>query len=70
MSIAMSIETIIPPELLHELETALDRAAQGVRDPEEMGKALSEMNRMREELRLKIGTVDLAVDLIRDARNQ
>ena len=66
----MSIETAIPPELVQELQNALDRAAEGVRDSETMSKALAEMDRMREDLRLRIGTVDVAVDLIRDARNQ
>ena len=39
-------------------------------DPEKMEKAIEEMNRMREELRKRIGIVNVAVDLIRDARHQ
>ncbi|HVC92436.1 MAG TPA: hypothetical protein VND64_02040 [Pirellulales bacterium] len=57
-------------DLVHELQVTLARAAKGVRDSEEMRQARNEMNRMREELRQKIGTVEIAVDLVRDARNQ
>jgi DNA-directed RNA polymerase sigma subunit (sigma70/sigma32) len=64
------MSTEFETELVHELQESLERAAKGIRIPEEMRKARNEMNRMREELRQKIGTVDVAVDLIRDARNQ
>ncbi|HUY31185.1 MAG TPA: hypothetical protein VMV69_00285 [Pirellulales bacterium] len=66
----MSIETILPTELIQVLQERLNKAAKGIRDPEAMDRAFKEMNRMREELRQRIGTVDLAVDLVRDARNQ
>lgn len=52
-----------------ELQDAADRAAQGSRDPADMRRALDEANRAREELRKTLGTVDLAVELIREARN-
>lgn len=55
---------------IHELQQALERASLGVRDAVEMRQVREEMNRLREELRQKIGVVDVAVDLIRDARNQ
>jgi hypothetical protein len=67
-NICMSIESI-PAKLLLDLEQVLGRAVAGVRDPEEMRKAREEMNRMREETRQRIGTVDIAVDLVRDAPN-
>ncbi len=54
----------------HELEESLERAAAGKRDPEKMRKALDELSRSREDTRKKIGTVDIAVELIRDARDQ
>lgn len=57
-------------DLVFEIQQALERAAIGSRDPAEMHQARDEMNRMRDELRKKIGVVDVAVDLIRDARNQ
>jgi hypothetical protein len=52
------------------LARSLERVATKKRDPERMRKAIEEMDRSREETRKKIGTVDVAVDLIRDARNQ
>ena len=45
-------------DLVHEIQAALDRAQTGVRDPAEMRQAREEMNRLREELRQKIGTVN------------
>ncbi|HVX61232.1 MAG TPA: hypothetical protein VHC19_11535 [Pirellulales bacterium] len=66
----MSTEHVIPAELVHDLERTLAQAMTGARDPEEMRKARETMNRMREELRKRIGTVNIAVDLIRDARSQ
>lgn len=57
-------------DMVLEIQQALERAAAGSRDPAEMHRARDEMNRMRDELRKKIGVVDVAVDLIRDARNQ
>lgn len=67
-NIAMSIETAA--NSVHELQETLTRAASGVRDRVEMREAREEMNRLREELKRKIGVVDIAVELIRDARNQ
>jgi hypothetical protein len=64
----MSTDT--PTTGKHELEEALERTAAGKRDPEKMRKALGELARSREETRKKIGTVDIAVELIRDARDQ
>jgi hypothetical protein len=64
----MSIDTTT--DLVHELERTLERASSGVRDTAEMRQAREEMNRVRDELRQRIGVVDVAVDLIRDARNQ
>lgn len=52
-----------------ELQEIADRAAMGVRDPQDMRKAVNEMNLAREELRKKIGTVSVAVDLVREARD-
>ncbi|HZN36835.1 MAG TPA: hypothetical protein VFB80_23560 [Pirellulaceae bacterium] len=50
------------------LQETIDRLIRGERDPEAMRKACEEMDAAREELRRRIGTVDVAVDLIRDAR--
>ena len=66
----MSISNPISDQLAHGIDEALARVAKGERDPEKMEKAIEEMNRMREELRKRIGIVNVAVDLIRDARHQ
>jgi hypothetical protein len=64
----MSIDTATIA--LNELHDVIARVQAGVRDPDAAKKALERMDRMREELRQKIGTVDMAVELIRDARDQ
>ena len=66
----MSIDTVVSPELVQRLQDRLERVAKGIRDPEEMRQACENMDRMREELRRRIGIVNVAVDLIRDARDQ
>ena len=48
------------------MQEAADNAAKGIRDADAMRKAREEMDRMREE---RCGAVDVAVELIRDARN-
>jgi hypothetical protein len=57
-------------ELNKELQDAVVRAMSGVRDDGMGRRAREDMDRMREETRLRIGTVEVAVDLIRDARDQ
>jgi hypothetical protein len=66
----MSTETLTAAEALKELQDAVDRLVKGERDAEVMRQACERMDQMREELRKRIGTVEIAVDLIRDARNQ
>ncbi len=65
---SMSTEIITTPAGMGELQEAVDRLMSGVRDRAAMRKAREDMNRMREETRRRIGTVDLAVELVRDAR--
>jgi hypothetical protein len=52
-----------------EYEAALERAMRGVRDPVAMEQAAREMDEGREEIRSRLGEVEIAVDLIRDARD-
>lgn len=52
-----------------DLEVVIDHILNGTRDPELMRRACERMDRMREELRKRIGTVEIAVDLIREARD-
>jgi hypothetical protein len=62
----MSIDTSI----LIELQEAADKAAKGIRDHDAMRRACERMDAAREELRRRVGTLDVAVELIRDARDE
>jgi hypothetical protein len=59
-----------PPEISGDLEEAARYAASGVRDPEIMRQACESMDRMREELRRKYGDMNVAVDLVREIRDE
>lgn len=63
-------KTAIPAELLAKMQTAAERAAQGVRDPEEMRRAYERMDRTREEIRCAHGTLDIGVPAIRELRDR
>jgi len=60
----------IPPEVLADLEDAIRGALQGSPDPEVMLKAGEEQDCLREELRQRLGELNVAVDLIREARDE
>jgi hypothetical protein len=64
-----TIETI-PAKMMAELRAATDRAAKGVRDPESMRVACERMDRMREDLRQRSGVLDIAVELVREGRDE
>lgn len=66
----MSIDTSITAEAMAELQLAADRAATGIRDPEAMRRACEDMDRMREATFRRIGEVNVAVDLVRSARDE
>jgi hypothetical protein len=66
----MSPNDPIPADLMSELRAATDRAARGIRDPEIMRRAAERMDRMREDLRRRTGDLDVAVDLIREGRDE
>lgn len=65
----MSTDSPSIAELAQSIVMNLERASKGERDPDAMGQALKELDRGREELRQRIGTVNIAVDLIHHARN-
>ena len=65
----MDTDTINTAEAKRQLDDAIERLMKGVRDPEAASRACERMDHEREELRKKIGTIEVAVDLIRDARN-
>lgn len=56
----------IPADLLAEMQARAERAASGIRDPEDMRKAFERMNRMREAM----PETNIAVELVREARDQ
>jgi benzoyl-CoA reductase/2-hydroxyglutaryl-CoA dehydratase subunit BcrC/BadD/HgdB len=59
----------ITPEMMAELQEAIERAMKGIRDPEAMRKACDRMDRMREETYRKHGLLDIAVPSIRALRD-
>jgi hypothetical protein len=58
------------PEDLVELEATIDRAMRGIQDPEKIRQAAERMDRMREEMRQRVGVGEWAVQLIREARDE
>ena len=66
----MNKNPTISAEAMAELRAATDRAARGVRDPEIMRRACERMDRMREELRRRTGDLDVAVELVREGRDE
>jgi hypothetical protein len=67
-----SIETIsaIPEEIKAQLRQTLDDLVKGIRRPDKMKTACERMDRMREQNRRLFGDQNIAVDLIREARNR
>ena len=57
------------PELMFELQEAIERAMKGSRDAEAMRKACERMDRTRAEIDLRTGWLDLAVPTIRALRD-
>ena len=53
----------IPAEDLAELTKAIEDMMNGVRDPDAMDRAAREMDEGREEIRQRLGVLDLAVEL-------
>lgn len=53
-----------------ELQETLNDLALGIRRPEKVRAACERMDRIREANRLLYGEQDIAVELIRQARNQ
>ena len=68
-----SMATVEKPVVINvdpEVQAAIDRALEGVRDPDSMRQAAERMDRMREEMRARVGNVNLAVPLIRETRDE
>ncbi len=64
----MSTDT--PPIGKHELEELISKLMRGERDPEAAKKSRERMDRMREETRKRVGTVEVAVDFVREHRDR
>jgi hypothetical protein len=62
--------SVIPAELKAELQEAIENAVKGTRDPEKARAACAEMDRLREENRRLFGERTIAVELIRQTRQQ
>jgi succinate dehydrogenase/fumarate reductase flavoprotein subunit len=60
----------IPEQIKAQLQETLDDLAKGIRRPEKMKKACERMDRMREENRKLFGEQNIAVELIRQTRDQ
>jgi hypothetical protein len=57
------------PEIMAELQLAIERAMNGAREPEAMRKACERMDETREEIFRRNGLLDFAVPTIRALRN-
>jgi hypothetical protein len=62
--------TGVPPDLAAEFQEALDDLAKGIRRPEKMQAACERMDRFREENRQLFGEQNIAVSLVRQARDK
>jgi hypothetical protein len=63
-------DTGISPEFLAEMEEAARIALSNVRNPEIMRQAAERMDRTREELCRQYGEMSIAVNLIREVRDE
>jgi hypothetical protein len=60
----------LPLDLAADFQEALDDLAKGIRRPDKMAAACERMDRLREENRRLFGEQDIAVELIRQARDE
>ncbi len=67
---ALETVTVTRPELMTELQEAVDRIVKSIRDPVAMKKTCERMDRMRQEIEQRVGEVEVAGDLIRESRDE
>jgi hypothetical protein len=61
----------IPPDILADLEEVARQAASGgVRDPELLRRVSERAEKARQEILKKHGVLNIAVDLIREGRDE
>ena len=66
----MNTNETIPEEVKAQLRQTLDDLVKGIRRPDKMQAACERMDRMREENRRLFGEQNIAVELIRQARDE
>ena len=67
----MSTEAINTEVTKQEFDELIGKLMRGEpRDPEETRKSCERMDYMREEIRKRVGTVEVAVDFIRELRDR
>ena len=59
-----------PVTVTTELQEAAENASRRVRDPAAMRRACEEMDRIRNDVKRRVGSVEVAVDLVREAREE
>jgi hypothetical protein len=64
------VTTGIPPDLAAEFRQAVDDLAKGIRRPEKVQAACERMDRLREENLRLFGEQNIAVELVRQARDE
>ena len=64
-----AVPDLFTPEELAAMHAAIDRAYQGVRDPEAVRRACEGMDRIRQEISERVGLMDVAVPAIRAFRD-
>ena len=66
----MSSETLDSTDAKRELAAALERNRLGIRDPEAIRRARERMARQREATFKQHGVLEVAVELIREVRDE
>jgi hypothetical protein len=61
---------VIPPEVLADLERAVQLAMSGQHDPEFERRIQLQSAKIRQEVLQKNGVLDVAVDLVREGREE
>jgi hypothetical protein len=56
--------------LAHQPEKTVQNLIQGIRDPDAMDRAAQEMDEGRDEIRRRLGELDLAIELVRESRDE
>ena len=66
----MTTETLTTVDAKRELAEAIERLKNGIRDPEATRRARERMDRRREQIFQKFGVLNIAVELIREVREE